>query len=199
MIQQSSLEGKESLLTTGFKVETFACSVAIPNTGGCWEKKLPLQEQSLFWKSACLLGSEPERQTLTVADSLSLQGPGYSGKTGQQQRAFFCTSPCGFWFTYWLVAYNTTSLHSPLSTPCQFSQFCKFFKILALCDCYATRSVPSSGKTLGLDSCSFPLALGLSTNLEQITFAGDWKTLSCSGHLISFPFAFPFLSPAPKN
>lgn len=154
---------------------------------------------ALLEKSACLLGSEPERQTLTVADSLSLQGPGYSGETGQHQRAFFCTSPCGFWFTCWLVAYNIASLHSPLSTTCQFSQFCKFFKILALCDCYARRSVPSLGKTLGLDSCSFPLALGLSTNLEQITFAGDWKTLSCSGHLISFPFAFPFLSPAPKN
>lgn len=47
---------------------------------------------TLLEKPACLVGVEPERLTLTLANSLSLQGPGYSGKTAQRQGASFCTN-----------------------------------------------------------------------------------------------------------
>ena len=47
---------------------------------------------SLLEKPAYLVGTEPERLTLTVASSVSLQRPGCSGKTGQRQRALFRTS-----------------------------------------------------------------------------------------------------------
>ena len=45
-------------------------------------------------KPACLVGVEPERLTRTLANSLSLQGPGYTGKTAQRQGASFCTKLC---------------------------------------------------------------------------------------------------------
>lgn len=46
----------------------------------------------LLEKPAYLVGAEPERLTLTVASSISLQRPGHSGTTGRRQRALFHTS-----------------------------------------------------------------------------------------------------------
>lgn len=93
---------------------------------------------ALLEKPACLVGVEPERLTLTLANSLSLQGPGYSGKSGQCQGAACCTS---LWVLVHLLVGGIESnhLHSPLSTTCTFSEFCKFFKILALGVCYIRR------------------------------------------------------------
>lgn len=73
-----------------------------------------------------------------MANSLSLQGPGYSGKTGHIRELSSVLTPmgsgslAGWWHTIQPVYIHFSPL--PVS-----SEFSKFFKILAHCDCYASR------------------------------------------------------------
>lgn len=129
---------------------------------------------------ARLAGVEPEKLTLTLASSLSLQGPGYSKKTTQHQAASFCTS---LWLLASLEAHNPTSWYAPLSTTCRFSEICKFFRIPAPRDyCCAFREDPRPG-FLQLPTCTgsqhhqvirlpllpdfFPLGLSISLSCSK--------------------------------
>ena len=90
-IQQPHLEGMESfcwLRASSANICWYCCSRASP--GGCWEKTFLAGTVAFPGKPACLVGVEPERLTFTLANSLSLQGLGYSGKTAQRQGASFC-------------------------------------------------------------------------------------------------------------